>query len=449
MQSETDVWVVGGCSAGLYYGALMARAGYKVTIIEKARREELGNRYDVIHVAAKEFERFGVPQPEPGDADYIRFFELAYKKSALNNYPKKDHTKVLVLRRSPLMQRIAKWAQAEGAEIRFETTFIKSIFNASGIITGAVLKDASGEFTVNARLTADASGIPAVVRTSLPEDYGVETFSLTNRDQFYVVLHYAKMKNPEDTPKINTTWTHYKTWFAPAHIDGIAIMGVGANLSYEYAEAVFQRFCKKGFLPAYDLDHLEKGFTPYRRPPYSFVADGFIALGDAACMTNPWSGEGGPYGWTLGKIAAGEYAKALKAGGIPGAAAVWNINALYQAEQGADFAMNLAMLCGATNCTEKENDYEYKKDIIYCDDDKKAPNLIGGLLGGLVSGGISLKSLKNLINAASIGGKIKSHYLNYPKTPAELPAWAAVADKLWAKAGNMADMAEADAKTLL
>jgi flavin-dependent dehydrogenase len=324
---------------------------------------------------------------------------------------------------------------------------LHSIFDKNGLLCGAVLENSTGKTEIETLLTADASGIPAVVRTTLPPDYGIETFKLTDRDQFYVILHYGKMKDPKDTPKINTTWTYYKTWFAPARSADMAIIGVGANLSYDYAENVFQRFLKKGFLPEYELDHIEKGFTPYRRPPYTFVANGFIALGDAACVTNPWSGEGVPYGMALGKIAAGVYAPLLKAGTVPMRKDAWEINRLYAKEQGALFAMNLAMLCGASNCTEKENDWEYANDIIYCDDDKKAPNMLLGLVKGLFTGGISYRSLKNLLTAASIGGKIKNHYLNFPEHISDFQTWCDTADSLWAKAGSMADFAIEDQKT--
>ncbi|MDR2607669.1 MAG: hypothetical protein LBC57_04690, partial [Treponema sp.] len=59
-------------------------------------------------------------------------------------------------------------------------------------------------------------------------------------------------------------------------------------------------------------------------------------------------------------------------------------------------------------------------------------------------GGISVKSLGNLLNAAGIGGKIEKHYLKFPDSPAGLTAWSARADALWARAGSMADMAEKD-----
>jgi hypothetical protein len=299
---------------------------------------------------------------------------------------------------------------------------------------------------VKARLCADASGIPAALRTSLPPGYGMETFVTGNRDQFYVVLHYVGLKHPEkDKVEITTSWPHYKTWLAPQHETNGAIIGVGANLSFEYAERCFRRFAARGYLPEYEPGHVEQGSTPYRRPPYSFVADGFVALGSAACISNPWTGEGVPYGWLLCSIAAEEYGRVMKDGAYPLAESVWPVNTRYIREQGALFAKNLAMLCGATRCGPEENDYEFKHGIIFEDDEEKGQGgLVGKLLRGLLSGGLSPAALGGLIGAAGIGEKVYKHYLAFPAAPADLAGWAARADALWRKAGSMADAAEKD-----
>jgi flavin-dependent dehydrogenase len=299
---------------------------------------------------------------------------------------------------------------------------------------------------VKARLCADASGIPAALRTSLPPGYGMETFVTGNRDQFYVVLHYVSLKHPEkDRVEITTSWPHYKTWLAPQHETNGAIMGVGANLSFEYAERCFRRFAARGYLPEYEPGHVEQGSTPYRRPPYSFVANGFVALGSAACITNPWTGEGVPYGWLLCSIAAEECGRVMKDGAYPAVDSIWAVNARYIREQGALFAKNLAMLCGATRCSPGENDYEFKHSIIFEDDDEKGQGgLVGKLLRGLLSGGLSPAALGGLIGAAGIGEKVYKHYLAFPAAPADLASWAARADALWRKAGSMADAAEKD-----
>ena len=112
------------------------------------------------------------------------------------------------------------------------------------------------------------------------------------------------------------------------------------------------------------------------------------------------------------------------------------------------------MLCGATQCSEQENDYQYQKGIIYENHDEQGNStetgsMIGKLLVGVLSGRISFGTLGRLLQASSIGEKIERHYLAYPDSPAALPAWSATAEALWAKAGSMADVAEQDYAQML
>jgi flavin-dependent dehydrogenase len=539
-----DVLVVGGGTTGLYFGGLMAARGFEVVICEQKPAKRFGEGFDIIHIARDEFVAAGLHVPEPGDPDYVSHFSLSIQRSALNNHPKRGYCETLVLRRSPIIERLRTWAREQGAEILTGADFSEPLYDAQGRLIGgvftldnspenspgnspdnspgngpvgldglsdsddpvdlnvtSVLSDSgdpcdpggpSGSDPLNslatlniiARLTADASGIPAVVRTALPDDYGVETFETTPRDQFYVILHYADLCDPTfDHVEVTTTWTHYKIWLAPQHGSSGAIMGVGANLSFDYAEMVYQRFLKKGYLPKHTLNHIEQGSTPYRRPPYSFVADNFVVLGSAACISNPWSGEGVPYSWLQCRIAAEVAAAAMGDGddsdkgsssssadsssaNSSGAdshdtnsssashnflsqAELWGINPRYYRAQGALFAKNLAMLSGATDCTEAENDYEYAKGIIYEDHDEQGNslergNLVVKLLVGLVSGHISLSTLRKLLAASGIGEKIERHYLAYPASPEGLPDWIATAEELWKQAGSMAEAAEAD-----
>ncbi|KAA6363038.1 MAG: hypothetical protein EZS28_041436, partial [Streblomastix strix] len=254
---NVDVLVIGGCTAGSYFAGQMAKQGYKVLVVDKSSEPELGQRYTVIHCGKEHFEHFGIPEPKEGDPDYIEQFDLSIIRSALNNFPKNTRSTILVLRRVLLMKRLADYARNSGAEIRYSTSFTSHIYNEAGQLAGAVLTGPDGEYHVNARLTVDASGIPAVVRTGLPDSYGVETFTTGPRDQFYVVLHYAKLKHPEkDKIEVVTTWPYYKIWLAPQHTADGCLVGVGANLSTEYAERVLKRFEALGYLPEHELEHI-------------------------------------------------------------------------------------------------------------------------------------------------------------------------------------------------
>jgi flavin-dependent dehydrogenase len=446
MERETDVLVVGACTAGLYFAGLMAKQGFKVLVCDSSSEEDLGKRYDIIHIGQEHFKKFGLYESKAGDDEFVEIFHKSTLRSALDKWPKNSSADTMVLRRVPLMKRLASWAKEQGAELLFRTAFAEPRFDENGRLCGAALSSGSEPLTVKARLVADASGIGAAVRTKLPAGYGVENFVTAARDQFYVVLQYVKLKHPEkDKPEITQTWPFYKTWLAPQLSPDGAIMGVGANLSFDYAMRCWKRFASRVNLPEHELQYIEQSSTPYRRPPYSFVADGFAALGDAACITNPWTGEGVPYAWLHCSIAAEEFGKAMKNNAYPKKEAVWQVNPRYQKLQGALFAQNLAMLSGAVNCSPEENDYEFKHSIIFEDETEKGKgNLAAKLLKGLFSGGLSFTSLKNLIQAAGTGGKIFKHYQAFPENLGGFDAWVKKADRLWSKAGSMAELAEKD-----
>lgn len=446
MKQDYDVLVVGGCTAGMYFAGLMARQGYRTLLIEKDGEEAIGRRYDIFHLVSNTFDRFGIQKPQPGEADFVRTFTRNVSFSALNRYPKVAHNEVFVLHRHEFMLRMKAWAQEQGAEVQTGARFETLTYDAQGKISGAVYAHQAEQKTVSARLVADASGIPAVVRTSLPEGYGVERFVLGPKDMFYVVLYYVKLTEPEkDRITEGVSWPYYKAWKAPQHDPDGAILGVGANLSYEYAEACFQRFQERIALPPHTLQHIERGCTPYRRPPYSFVADGFVALGDAACLTNPFSGEGVTAAWLQAEIAAREAGRVMKDGSYPTQTALWTVNKQYYDAQGAEYAQLLSMLSGALACSPEENDYEFSQSIIFVGDDEKPHgSLPGKLLKGLFTGKMKISSLVSLLGAAGTGAKMLNHYKAYPESQAGYEAWAKKTDALWDSARGMADAAEKD-----
>ncbi|GHT77003.1 geranylgeranyl reductase [Spirochaetia bacterium] len=444
MEMNSDVLVVGAGTAGLYFAGLMAKQGYRVVVIDRAPEEELGNRYTVIHVGQDNFARFGLPEPKPGDPDYVTIFHESVLLSALNRWKKHYSGSVIVLRQALLRKRMVTWAKAQGAQLICGTSFEKPLFNAQGKLAGAVFKGLDGELRVNARLSVDASGIPAVLRTSLPDNYGADNFKLSERDKSFVVLRYVTLKDPvKDRVDCVTTWAHFRIWVSPQHVGEGVIVGVGTNLSFDYADRYYQRFLKKGYLPEFTVDSVERCQNTKHRPPYSFVADGFLTVGDSACITNPGTGEGVPYAWHLAAIAAEEFGRAMKDGGIPARESVWNVNARYAATQGAPYASIFATRIGVNDCSEEENDYEFKHGIFYKDDTDKG-NLTFNIIMGLLSGGLSFKTVRKLFASIRVGKQIFKHYQEFPKSPAGFDAWKDEADRLWALAGNTADQADRD-----
>ena len=454
MNSSYDAIVIGAGTAGTYFAKLLAEQGYKVLVAEKDPKEKLGSRLDIFHIDRELFEKFGVPAPSATDEDYVSEFEFAINKSAFDRYPKRATYPFVVMHLPLFLARLAGWAKSFGVEYAYGTEFVDFIYS-DGRIQGAKLKQGEKIFDLSARLVADASGIKSVARRKLKEGYGVETFEIGPDDKFYVILRYVKLKNPAaDRLTYNTSWPFYKTWIAPQHDKDGAIIGVGANFSFDFAEEVYQKFIAQIELPPHELQYIEKGTTPYRRPPYSFVADGFVVLGDSACLTKPFSGEGITAAWGQCAIAAEEFARAMRDGQYPDAKSVWNTNVRYQRGQGAKFAYLMATLIGAVNSTAEENDYQFKKDIIFNEKDLTAMNrnfcvnlglgdaisLFSKMVGGVLTKNISAATVRSLLRSVKFAGRLQKHYESYPEDSTAYETWKQKADNLWSSVGTMADI---------
>ncbi|MGI6213358.1 MAG: FAD-dependent oxidoreductase [Christensenellales bacterium] len=453
MKSKYDVVVVGAGTAGSFFAKRMAEKGYSVLVIDRSSENALGQRLDIFHIDKDYFDKYNVPKPKEGDADYVSTFDQSLSRSAYGNYPKLTEYSFIVMKLNPFLLRLKKWAQESGVEYSLNTKFVDLIYKDNKI--SGIKAEADGQVkTIEARLVADCSGIGSAVRTKLRPSTMVEDFKIEDTDKFYVILRYVKLKYPDkDRVPHVINYPYYKTWLAPQSDPNGALFGVGANLSYEYAEQCFEKFTKVIQLPEHELEKIEKGTTPYRRPPYSFVGDGFVTLGDSACITKPFSGEGITAAWNLCAIAADVAGEAMKNGAYPTREALWQTNVRYNRTQGADFANLLATLTGAVDATAGENDYEFKKDIVFKSDLMTRMNkefasklslgdilaLGAKVLGGVITGNIRFKTVKALLKSVTVAGALEKHYKAYPDSPEGFEEWRNKACVLWEKAGSMAD----------
>lgn len=433
---QYDVVIVGACTAGTYFSSLLAKEGLKVLVIDKDKEENLSKRLDIFHFTRDSYKDFDIEESKPGDEEFVRYFDVCYSKSALDNYLKTNKIRVSVMHLPLFIKRLRKKAIENGVTFKFEQCFESLIYNEEGKINGIKTKQG---LEIRARLVVDASGIPSVVRRQVQDPY-MENVEIGPRDKFYVLLKYVKLKDENIKVVDSTSWQYYKGWIAPQHSEGGAIIGVGANLSYDYARTCMQRFEDSIPLPEYELQYEEMGCTPYRRPPYSFVSDGFLVIGDAACLTKPFNGEGIPSAWVQCTPAAKIVSEALKDNKYPTKEALWEINTLYQRNEGAEYASLRPLLIGVVDMTKKDNDYMFKKGIYFrSDDEEEHGSLFGNLIKGVLKKEFSLYAFRSLLDGFSKANKIKKLYQKYPSDPKDYKKWEKKANKLWNKIGSMAD----------
>lgn len=449
-----DVLIVGASTTGCWFAEKMASQGFKVLVIEKELPENVSRCYDIFHMGQVEMEQFGLPVPDENSELREFSFGGSTMISPYGNYRKKAGSATVIgLHKHDYIMFMAERAKQKGAEFIYGASFSDLIFDEKGSVAGVKYETDNGVFEVYARITADCSGIPSVARRKLPDTSVVENFKLTPIDIFYVVLYYIEYVDRTLDPRYyDGFFMQYKSWSAPAGDGYDAILGIGGSYSYEYAEEVFNaQFMKNVKYPEYTVKKIEKGMTPYHRSVYSFVDDGFIAMGDAACLTKPTCGEGCTSSLVQGEIAVDVISELLKKDEPLTRKNMWSINKRYMVAQGKDFDSMRPLLMGLIKMNFDEAEYLFENDVIFSNkilggmDDglnlstNDIIDMVKGIAKGVAKSKIKPASIKALLKGLSQSDAVGKLYDEYPDSVSGFSQWKEKADALWAEIGTLAD----------
>lgn len=436
-----DVIIIGGATSGAYLARKVAKCGHSVKVIEKSSREQVGTKMDIFHITRSDYDKFDIPRVYEGDPEWAFEFTENHFSSPSNKYHVYADAETVGLHMHEYVLLMNRLAEEAGAEIEYEAAFEEFIFSG-GVIAGIRYRTKDGISKIGGKVVVDCSGVASAARRELPNGYGVENFEIGPEDLFFVILRYARFKEEQ----MNTFWLNMKSWYAPFSPKGTdKIIGSGASGSYEKAQKEADKLDSVSSQGDFELVKTEKGVTPYRRPPYSLVADNFIAAGDAACLTKPECGEGVTSSMVMLDIAADVLDSALKQGKTD-KQALWKINTDYNRVQGADFALVRAFLTKLINAaTDDEMEYCFKNGIVFNEkilnngdvSPKDVITTIANTIGGISHKYISLKTIGAVASGVKLALELRTHYLNYPKTPEGLARWTAISDRLWKKVGKV------------
>lgn len=452
IQKAYDVVIVGASSSGAYLARRMAEQGFSVLVIEKCSRENLSRGYDIFHIAEADIEKHGLPKAEPGDGIWSFAFADMVHYSPYHHSPKPYSVPTVGMHKHAYMLELDDWAEEAGATILFEAPFEKAVVKGKAV-KGVVFQYGGKTYSVSAKLVVDASGQPAVVRTSLPEKVGVETFSLTNKDVFFVRLRYIRFLERNRWMN-NYVWIAYKMWMAPSNSDYDAILGIGSCLSFDQGEPYYEAFCKNVApqLPPYEVCKVEDMPTPYKRSLYSYVGSGFVAVGGAGIVNRADNGEGVTEAMNHIDIVVDVASKLLKKGKPLSRKNLWKVNRKYNVGQGRDFAMLYAVMQKALMLSPDTMEYMFEKDCILSQSiladlgETLTPvdliRQLAGLVKGLRSGAIPKDEFGPVGAGVLKAAAAIVLYTLYPRTPRGYKLWCKCADKLWDSVGQMADLYE-------
>ncbi len=443
-EMNADVVIVGGGTAGSYTAWRLAQKGYKVIVVEKKKRGTLGDNIGIFHMDEIRFDQFDIPKPE--GKELIGRYETGLAWPPDGDATKSVRYTFLVMELPLFIVRLQKYAQEAGASYLFDTRCERAVVRGDRVI-GIKVERNSETIDISAQVVVDASGVDAAVRTTLPDRLGLETDAVKQTDFLYVILQYwddIEGKESGAFPSGLNFYPFHKAFINPSYGKG-AIVGIGQPGRLKLAEKIQNEFLAERFPNvAHKLVKKTWGRTPFRRPPLSLVADGFVTVGDAAFMTKPFSGEGVTSGFTACQIAVETIDAAIK-GRDTTKARLWQLNHRYFTDQGAKFAGLFAQLPAAAELSRGDVNYLFKQDIIFSSFDFESMNAdfevkmgLGRLLSvaaklirGRMSGGLSKEGFKALLAAMGISGKIKKHYERYPKDPEDFASWEKKARKLW------------------
>lgn len=456
MNEIHDVVIVGAGPVGIYLGMIFAKKNHSVLIVEKNSKENTGSKMDQFHLETMVFDKYGIPPPIEGTDEFIKKFKWTSYYGPYGKYQQVMNYPVTAMRFQFFIQRLIKLAEEEGVTFQFNSSF-KEIISKEKMVTGICVEIDGAKKEIMGKLIVDATGTSAIVRSSLPDEIGVEKFKIEDEDKMYVIQRVIQWNNPDELHpgtgefEESISYIYYKTWVAPHFAPNANIFGGGQPGGYENTEKAAEIFLKDVPFPSYTLLEEHRATTAYRRSPFSLVGNGFLCIGDSACMSKSFSGEAIESSWSASLIAVDVIHKLLSENLPLTMKNMWEINLLYFRNQGAKLAALLAQIPGAANTTKNDVIYLFKKNFIFSGRDftsmwenlemdmgfGRMIKIVWLFLWGLISRQFSKKALSTMLKYMKISGAIRRHYEEYPENVEDFTEWVKKAEELWSPVEKM------------
>lgn len=349
---SVDVAVVGAGSAGAASAYCLAKAGYRVALVDQQPFDRAGARWSN-GLPPQGYDFAGIPRPEPPevisrDFGFVVAPALSVKGFRVSPQPLWNVNMRLHVRRLQALCREEGVICEEGfrlREVRFSGERPVEIV-CERVDSGPVEDD----LVVRARLFVDAGGMRGPLRSMIPE---------LARDCPPVAREHICTAMQEECEVLDReAAARFVRLYSAQPGDAIAIMGVDGGFSTFtlYVSADFRHVgCLAGAIA--DGRHATgpqlmarlkreqpwigpslyggAGLIPLRRPYDRLAAGGVALVGDAACQVLPASGSG----IVLGMQAARLLTDAVRRFDDPGSLeATWEYQTSFQRKFGADLA---------------------------------------------------------------------------------------------------------------
>ncbi|MDR2700405.1 MAG: NAD(P)/FAD-dependent oxidoreductase [Nitrososphaerota archaeon] len=433
-----DAIVVGAGTAGCLAAKTIAEAGLKVCIIEKNKRENIGEKICGDALGEHHLTFLGLEKPNGG--------ELETKIDGMKIYSPDENTiftvadndfKGYILNRHLFGQWLLKKATDKGAQLLDNTNFRSPIIEKSTVVGISVKNMKTNEpVELRSKVVIDATGFFGIVRKQLPDVLGIDR-EIDNEDVEACYREIRQLKQETENTRHCEIYLNQKAspggyiWIFPKS-GARANVGIGALMRKtgypNPKEQLYETAFKK---PMFNGSQVLTGgswFDPVRRPLDNMVSNGVVIIGDAASLVNPIHGGGIGPSMLSGHFAGKQIIEALGKG-EPTKDTLWGYNKqyidTYGKKQGVLDIFKLFLL----SCSDDDLNYGMNQKLMTEDDVLKAGmgdefKLNITETAKRIFRGISrLGFLNKLHYAVSTMKELRAHYNTYPSTPVGFEAW--------------------------
>ncbi|MEM1514772.1 MAG: NAD(P)/FAD-dependent oxidoreductase [Candidatus Bathyarchaeia archaeon] len=442
-----DVIVVGAGTAGCMAAWTAAKAGLSVCLIDYKDYDSIGDKVCGDAIGKHHFDNLGLAYPRGDELErtiegveiYSPDMETVFKLSGEGLYG-------FIVNRHAFGQRLLREAINAGAMLLDLTQVLEPIIEG-GFVRGVIARDrkTNKKKRIPGSVTVDASGCSAVIRRRLPPEMGIET-TIDRADEVVcyreIRILESELENPEYCKiylDLNIAPGGYY-WIFPKKGNrvnvglGVAPLGNFSSPKTQLYKFVLNRSIFRNSI----LVHGGGGIVPTRRPLDSFVSNGIVIIGDAACNVNPIHGGGIGPSMMSGKI-AGEVISETLESGEPTIERLWPINMQYIKTYGAKQAGLDVFRMFLQSLSNEDINYGMKYSLIREDDILKA-GLEGNIRLNITEatrrtfmglGRISF--LRKLYKVAKKSRSIRRIYNEYPQSHKGMLKWRLKVKAIWEK----------------
>ncbi len=445
MGFDFDVVVAGAGPAGCLAARDLARAGLRVGLFDRSPAGKLGKPV-VVELEKSIFQRVGLRPLTPEEIPYHAGKARVFSSRNVQAYVVDRGLPTVAVHLDRFSRRLLREARRE-ASLRFLGGHeAEGLVRTGGRVVGAVFRNGQARTEFRARLVIDATGFEAALVRSLdpalgfgfhdePGDVIRAANALHKIDTREALRAVREGRHADEELRIRLgTLGPYALEFSFLSVrNELAYILIGHKEEYE---APPMRDLLRAFAEqqGYYRKRIHGGQGRIRVAPIldRLVCDGFMVLGEAACMVIPVNGSGVSSALLAGHLAARTAAAALRAGRSD-TASLWPYAARFQRSRGAVLASYTAVRYMTEALGRKRSDTLLESGISQGEDLINAniprplsfsPAALPPRLPGLVR---HPDLIPPLVRGAAAVRALYKHHRRYPETfdAAALEHWRA------------------------